>query len=95
MTATISIQPTPVDAAFPTDRTAKQREELSFGAFQARTMPVAILLTFALFAGGMYIFRGDALGAIGLGAFMSFWLGGGFGFLVGGVLYGLQEEAHS
>ncbi len=97
MTATIPLQQhaNAARAAGPqAEQTIEPSGNLSFGALQARTLPSAILLTFALIAGAMYLYRGDVLGAIGLGAFMSFWLGGGFGFLVGGVLYGLQAEAH-
>ncbi len=72
-----------------------QSESLSFPGYLARTLPTTVLAMFALIAGSMYLYRGDLAGSIGVGLFMAFWLGGGFGFLIGGVLYAVaNEESH-
>ena len=66
-------------------------EPRSFGSFQAETMAIAILVVFVGSAGVHYATQGGALDAIGLALYLSFWIGAGFGFLIGGVRWGLEQ----
>ncbi|MFW2380328.1 MAG: hypothetical protein ACN4GZ_01120 [Acidimicrobiales bacterium] len=69
-------------------------EEVGFWAIQARTMTAAIAVTMAFAAAVIYPIIEEIVPTIGLALFCAFWLGGGFGFLVGGVLWGLNQEEH-
>lgn len=66
-------------------------EPIGFGAAQLRVLPLAILTVFTLVAVGLYAYRGDLVGSMGIALFLSMWLGGGFGFLGGGILWSIGE----
>jgi predicted lipid-binding transport protein (Tim44 family) len=70
---------------------AEQWQPISFGAAQARVLPLALLTVFAISTGAIYRFQGDLAGSIGLGLYLAMWLGGGFGFLGGGILWAIDE----
>ena len=84
-------------AVVPTELIAPKEADSShhsFGAILARTIPTALLVAFAFAVAVSYPVMDDLVGAIGMGLFCAFWLGGGFGFLVSGVLWGLEQEEH-
>lgn len=70
---------------------AEQWQPISFGAAQARVLPIALLTVFAIATVGIYRYQGDLAGSVGLGLYLAMWLGGGFGFLGGGILWALDE----
>ncbi len=67
--------------------------ERSFWQIQSVTVPIGMLVVFVLTASIEGFVHGGAADSIGLGLFMAFWLGLGGGFMVGGVLWGLEQEA--
>lgn len=56
-------------------------------------IPIGAIMVFALTAIGSYVTAGELGEAIGLGAFMAFWIGGGFGAIMGGALWNHHNEA--
>lgn len=84
--------PEEVSPPAPTEPTvAPAPTQIGFGAAQARVLPAAILFVFALTTIGLYAYRGDLAGSVGIAAYLSMWLGGGFGFLGGGILWAIGE----
>lgn len=80
----------------PTVRSAPETApvtEPSFSRDLAVYFPSAILLVF-VFGTAIIATRTDTLtAAAGFAAYLSFWLGGGFGFLAAGIRWGLRVEA--
>ncbi len=74
-----------------TNPPAEQWQPISFGAAQARVLPLALATVFTIAAVSIYRYQGDLWGSIGLGLYLAMWLGGGFGFLGGGILWAIDE----
>jgi len=72
---------------------ATEKEPLTMRDAQLRMVPFSAFVVFALTAIGSYVASGELGEAIGVGAFMAFWIGGGFGAIMGGALWNHHNEA--
>lgn len=72
---------------------ASEQKPLTMRQAQLRMVPLSALAVFAITALSSYFVAGDVGEAIGLGAFMAFWIGGGFGAITGGALWNHHNEA--
>lgn len=69
-------------------------DEIGFGRTQLVSLTIGIVgvWTLATVAMGSYL---DNYGAgAALGAYLAFWIGGGTGFMAGGIRWGLAQEEH-
>jgi len=66
----------------------------SLGHYLGMTVPTGIILLFAIVTAGIHTQTADWLQAIEFGVYASVWIGGGFGFMVGGVMWGLDQVEH-
>ncbi len=89
--STISIN-IPAQAANETPAATKQ-EPFTMRDAQIRMIPLSAFVVFCLVGTASYLTSADVGEAIGLGAFMSFWIGGGFGAIMGGALWNHHNEA--
>ena len=80
-------------SARPVEAANGEPTPLSMRDAQLRMMPLAMALVFAIFALSSWFTAGELGEAIGLGAFMAFWIGGGFGAIMGGALWNHHNEA--
>lgn len=71
----------------------REQKPFTMADAQLRAIPISALVVFTLFSLISYLVDGDVAQAIGVGAFMSFWIGGGFGAIVGGALWNHHNEA--
>ncbi len=60
---------------------------------QLRMVPLSVVLVFSLTAIATYFTSGELGEAIGVAAFMAFWIGGGFGAIAAGALWNYHNEA--
>lgn len=65
-------------------------EPRSFASHQAQSMTICMLGVFVGTALIHYTYQGGLAQALGLATYLGIWIGGGFGFLVGGVRWGLE-----
>lgn len=91
MNAAIVTHPRSISTAATETVASRSREPRSFGSYQAQSVLLSALVVFVGSAAIHYATQGGAIEAIGLGLFLSFWIGAGFGFLVGGVRWGLEQ----
>lgn len=84
---------TPVSAENTTTRTETAKTPLTMRQAQLRMVPLSILIVFSLTAIATYVASGEVGEAIGVGAFMAFWIGGGFGAISAGALWNHHNEA--
>ncbi len=91
MNAAIVTPPRSLSAAPAEAVNTASREPRSFGSYQAQSILLSALVVFVGSAAIHYATQGVAIEAVGLGLFLSFWIGAGFGFLVGGVRWGLEQ----
>ncbi|MEM9135068.1 MAG: hypothetical protein AAF962_15180 [Actinomycetota bacterium] len=83
----------PERAVRSTPDTTPVAKPAAFGRDLALFLPAAILFVF-VFGTAAIATRTDTLAAAaGFAAYLSFWLGGGFGFLAAGIRWGLRVEA--
>lgn len=73
--------------------TPAEQKPFTMADAQLRTIPVSALVVFVTFALISYFIEGEVGRAVGVGAFMAFWIGGGFGAIVGGALWNHHNEA--
>lgn len=66
-------------------------EPRSFASYQAQGIAVAVLVVFVGTAGFHYATQGGAIDALGLALYLAIWIGLGFGFLIGGVRWGIEQ----
>ena len=66
--------------------------EFAEGRFIAVSVVVSFLVSFVVIGGALYYWYREVPLALGVGAFASFWGGGGFGVVVGMALYHLRAE---
>ncbi|MDW3180305.1 MAG: hypothetical protein R8J94_23240 [Acidimicrobiia bacterium] len=89
--STISVN-LPTHAANETSAATRQ-DPFTMRDAQIRMIPLSALVVFALVAVASYLTSGEVGEAVGIGAFMSFWIGGGFGAIMGGALWNHHNEA--
>lgn len=71
-----------------------------FGVTQLRSIGLSMLVVFVVVAVSLNAYNGEGWGAVGIAAYLAMWVGGGFGFLVGGVAWSIanghdgQGEVH-
>ena len=98
ITTPLSTSATPTEAAAPTVPHDAPTGPRSFASFQAQSMTVCMLGVFVATALIHYGMQGGVAEAIGLAVYLAIWIGGGFGFLGGGVRWGLEyvefDQAH-
>ena len=71
-----------------------ESSELGFGATQLRAVALGMLVVFTVVVAVIYAYIDQFWSAVGIGLYLSMWLGGGFGFLMGGIAWGLKQEEH-
>lgn len=88
-----SIAPRPVAsatvAAEPT--TEVSNEPRSFASYQVEAISISVLTVFVFTAGFHFATQGGAIDALGLALYIAIWIGLGFGFLIGGVRWGIEQ----
>ena len=72
---------------------ATEQKPMTMRDAQLRMVPLSAVLVFLITAIGSYVTSGQIGEAIGVGAFMAFWIGGGFGAIMGGALWTHHNEA--
>lgn len=72
---------------------AAEHKPLTMRQAQVRMMTVSMITVFTLFGLASYLIDGSMGAAAGIGAFMAFWIGGGFGAIMGGALWNHHNEA--
>ncbi|MEL7155579.1 MAG: hypothetical protein AAFN30_03160 [Actinomycetota bacterium] len=65
----------------------------SFGHQVLLSLPASLLVVFVAATVGLAFFTDTIWAAAGFGAYLAFWLGGGSGFLIAGIRWGLSLEA--
>lgn len=76
-----------------TERISSEPKEFTMRDAQMRMIPLSAFVVFCLFGLFTYFIEGDVGYAAGVGAFMAFWIGGGFGAIMGGALWNHHNEA--
>ncbi|MGI9596730.1 MAG: hypothetical protein ACR2QK_11250 [Acidimicrobiales bacterium] len=74
---------------------AKNRLARGFGRWQLWSVGLSMLAVFGTVVAGMTWYNGEVVAAVGLGVYLAIWLGLGFGFLIGGVAWSLEQEARA
>ncbi len=82
----------PVTAATETS-VATKKQPFTMRDAQIRMIPLSVVVVFSITAIASYFASGELGEAIGVGAFMAFWIGGGFGAIMGGALWNHHNEA--
>jgi hypothetical protein len=85
---------TPIEPELPAELVVADvpKPHVGFGTWLARAVPTTMAFIFVLATVGLYAYRGDFLGALGVGSFLAAWIGFGVGFLIAGIKWGLQYE---
>lgn len=68
--------------------------EIGFGRTQLVSLTIGIVGVWALTTIIMGAYLDNYGAAAGLGAYLAFWIGGGTGFMAGGIRWGLAQEEH-
>lgn len=82
--------PTPSHEALRTPAADKRD---GFGHQVLLSLPLSLVVVFVAATVGIAGRTDTLAAAVGFGLFLAFWLGGGFGFLIAGIRWGLLQEA--
>lgn len=100
MTATLALQPkpkteqAPESVAAPTVETVDAVDETSIARSIAIVLPTTMLVVF-LGVIAAFVIGGTPVGeAVGYGAYLSFWIGGGFGAILSGSIWSQKAGGH-
>jgi len=77
----------------PVVSAASEAEPFTMRDAQLRMIPLSATVVFCITALVSYLVAGEIGEAIGIAAFMAFWIGGGFGAIMGGALWNHHNEA--
>lgn len=66
----------------------------SIGHYMAMVVPTCMLLLFAVVTVGIQTQTNNWLHAIEFGVYASVWIGGGFGFMIAGIMWGIDQVEH-
>lgn len=77
----------------PTATETTTAAEPNQGRYVAIAVALCTVIAFVVVAGALYLFYTDGPTAFGVGLFIAFWGGGGFGVVLGIAVYNLKIEA--